>query len=186
MWPPTQVAVTSSISATPPALRHVTHTALNTEIPAAPSRSPARAALSPPRSGKTATTGYAIPRPPAPCPLFDIYPECPPHIYGASKWNLLNCTRTQNFISYGTRYTTKDPSFHTWGAAPGPKFANYGENGGQWFSKIPNLMSGAPPPASSGNRTCCSVESFILKPMFLEHLDLTGIYHIYIMSCNYL
>jgi len=49
----------------------------------------------------------------------------------------------------GTRYTTKDPSFHTWGTAPGPKFINAGENGGQWFSPIANLRDGSSPPAGS-------------------------------------
>ena len=50
-----------------------------------------------------------------------------------------------NFISYGQRYTTKDASFHTWAKAPGPKFASYGENGGQWFSKVPNQLDGSAP-----------------------------------------
>lgn len=44
-------------------------------------------------------------------------------------------------------YTTKDPTWHTWGVAPGPKFINAGENGDQWFSKIANLKDGSPPPA---------------------------------------
>jgi hypothetical protein len=50
-----------------------------------------------------------------------------------------------NFIAYGTRYTTKDPTFHTWGAAPGPKFINAGENGGQFFGLIANKADGTPP-----------------------------------------
>ena len=36
-----------------------------------------------------------------------------------------------NYLNLGVRYTTKDPTFHNWSAAPGPKFINAGENGGQ-------------------------------------------------------
>lgn len=51
-----------------------------------------------------------------------------------------------SFLILGERYTTTDPTFHTWGVAPGPKFADYGETGGQWFSPIANLADGSPPP----------------------------------------
>ena len=51
-----------------------------------------------------------------------------------------------SFLILGQRYTTTDPAFHTWGLAPGPKFANFGEQGGQWFSPLANLADGSPPP----------------------------------------
>ena len=54
-----------------------------------------------------------------------------------------------NFLILGTRYTTTDPSFHTWGVAPGDKFAKFGETGGQWFSPIANLADGSAPPEGS-------------------------------------
>ena len=54
-----------------------------------------------------------------------------------------------NYVILGVRYTTKDPTLHTWGVAPGPKFMNLGENGGQWFSKLANLRDDSPPPASA-------------------------------------
>merc|ERR1712166_98964 len=54
-----------------------------------------------------------------------------------------------NFLILGERYTTTDPKLHTWGVAPGPKFINAGENGGQWFSKLANLKDGSAPPAGS-------------------------------------
>jgi sucrose-6-phosphate hydrolase SacC (GH32 family) len=54
-----------------------------------------------------------------------------------------------NFVILGQRYTTKDETFHNWGVAPGPKFLNYGENGGQWFSKLANLADGSSPPKGS-------------------------------------
>jgi sucrose-6-phosphate hydrolase SacC (GH32 family) len=53
-----------------------------------------------------------------------------------------------NFLILGNRYTTKDPTFHTWDVVK-EKFANFGENGGQWFSKLANLQDGKPPPAGS-------------------------------------
>lgn len=54
-----------------------------------------------------------------------------------------------NFLILGVRYTTTDERFHTWGVAPGPKFANFGEQGGQWFSPLAPLADGTAPPASS-------------------------------------
>ena len=49
----------------------------------------------------------------------------------------------------GQRYTTKDPTFLSWGLAPGKStFASH-ENGGQWFSKIANLKDGSAPPAGT-------------------------------------
>ena len=54
-----------------------------------------------------------------------------------------------NFLILGNRYTTTDATFHSWGLAPGDKFINAGENGGQWFSKLANLKDGSPPPAGS-------------------------------------
>ena len=51
-----------------------------------------------------------------------------------------------SFLILGQRYTTTDPTFHTWGLAPGPKFANLGEQGGQWFSPLAKLADGSDPP----------------------------------------
>ena len=53
-----------------------------------------------------------------------------------------------NLLILGQRYTTKDPSLHTWSVAP-TKFANFGEQGGQWFSPLANLADGTPPPANA-------------------------------------
>jgi sucrose-6-phosphate hydrolase SacC (GH32 family) len=53
-----------------------------------------------------------------------------------------------NFLIDGRRYTTKDPSFHTWGVAS-VKFADFGEQGGQWFSPLARLANGSAPPASA-------------------------------------
>lgn len=54
-----------------------------------------------------------------------------------------------NFLILGQRYTTKDPSFHTWGLATPPQFIKAGENGGQWFSHLANLKDGSAPPADA-------------------------------------
>jgi hypothetical protein len=37
---------------------------------------------------------------------------------------------------------------HNWGIAPGPKFPG-GESGGEWFSKLANLVDGSPPLADA-------------------------------------
>jgi len=52
-----------------------------------------------------------------------------------------------NFLILGQRYVTKDPSFHTWGLAPGKSSFASRENGGQWFSPIANLADGSKPAA---------------------------------------
>ena len=54
-----------------------------------------------------------------------------------------------NYLNLGERFTTTDPTFHTWTAAPGPKFINAGENGGQWFSKLPKLKGAGAPAAGA-------------------------------------
>ena len=54
-----------------------------------------------------------------------------------------------NFLILGQRYTSSDPSFHTWRLASGGKFADFGEQGGQWFSPLANLAGGGEPPAGS-------------------------------------
>ena len=69
-----------------------------------------------------------------------------------------------NFLSKGDRFFTKDPSFANWtrwrGADPetevfmregsgGTGEAGRGEEGGQWFVKLPNTTEGKPPPAGS-------------------------------------
>lgn len=64
----------------------------------------------------------------------------------------------------GLRYTTTDPTFLSWGLAPGKSTFESRENGGQWFSKLANQKDGSPPPAGSpgwmmnvggGNRCGC-------------------------------
>ena len=69
-----------------------------------------------------------------------------------------------NFLSKGDRFWTEDPSFTNWtrwrGADPetdvfmhegrgGTGEAGRGEEGGQWFVKLPNTTLGAPPPLGS-------------------------------------
>ena len=49
----------------------------------------------------------------------------------------------------GLRYTTTDPTFLSWGLAPGKSTFASKENGGQWFSKLANQLDGSPPPAGS-------------------------------------
>ena len=53
-----------------------------------------------------------------------------------------------NYLVMGNRYTTKDPTFLSWGLAPGKSSFASRENGGQWFSKIANLKDGSCAPSS--------------------------------------
>ena len=75
-----------------------------------------------------------------------------------------------NFLSFGERFETTDPSLHLWRQAPGPKFGPGASGGrarnasgqreplpyvagGQWFTRIPNQVDGTPPdPKVAGNR----------------------------------
>ena len=65
-----------------------------------------------------------------------------------------------NLLCYGFRYTTTDPSFHSWTRVEEqfawlPNHCTYQptdgscELGGQWFSKLPNTIDGSPSPTSS-------------------------------------
>jgi len=55
-----------------------------------------------------------------------------------------------NFVMQGARYTTTDKSFHSWTNAG--KMVGLGENGGQWWTPVPNQADGIPPPAGVPNR----------------------------------
>jgi len=82
-----------------------------------------------------------------------------------------------NFLSFGERFETTDPSLHLWRQAAGPKFGpgcpdpHYSNGvpctepthtpytpqpivaGGQWFTPIPNQVDGTPPdPKVAGNK----------------------------------
>ena len=53
-----------------------------------------------------------------------------------------------NFLVVGERYTTTDPTLHTWRKVAGEQWPT-GEFGGQWFSPLANLADGSAPPAGS-------------------------------------
>ena len=78
----------------------------------------------------------------------------PPNWKSSNHWN---------FVSFGERFETTDPSLHTWRQAPGDKFGpgsntnnrsfpRYWVAGGQWFTRIPNRLDGTPPDPKFGNR----------------------------------
>ena len=54
-----------------------------------------------------------------------------------------------NYLVMGERYTTRDPTFMSWGLAPGNSTFASRENGGQWFSKLANQKDGTAPPTGS-------------------------------------
>ena len=53
-----------------------------------------------------------------------------------------------NFLVVGERYTTKDPTFHTWRRVPNEQWPT-GEFGGQWMAPLANQADGSPPPADA-------------------------------------
>ena len=53
-----------------------------------------------------------------------------------------------NFLVVGERYTSKDPSFHTWRRVENETWPT-GETGGQWFSPLAPLADGSKPPAGA-------------------------------------
>merc|ERR1712232_911318 len=60
-----------------------------------------------------------------------------------------------NFIGQGSRYQTKDSTFHTWTNMDGPghkRMVNFGESSGQWWIPVPNMVDGSSPPAGVANR----------------------------------
>ena len=53
-----------------------------------------------------------------------------------------------NFLVVGERYTTTDPTFHTWRRVPNEQWPT-GEFGGQWMAPLANQADGSPPPAGA-------------------------------------
>ena len=53
-----------------------------------------------------------------------------------------------NFLVVGQRYSTTDPTFHTWRRVENESWPT-GEFGGQWFSPLANLADGSRPPAGA-------------------------------------
>jgi hypothetical protein len=73
-----------------------------------------------------------------------------------------------NFVAQGSRFTTKNKSFHSWTRADDPPFVGCRENGGQWWIATPNQVGGAPPPPGTPNQlvNCGGGTSFHIGDYF--------------------